>query len=105
MIQKQQPNGTWLVCVNNAGYEASLEQGKIYRRIPDREGSLAKLVRVVDESGEDYLYGAGRFAAIRLSPAIRRKLTAGGSTRRGRRANPTVSRAKSSKAGRALKPS
>lgn len=43
-------------CVDNTGYEASLEIGKVYRILPDASASKISHVRVVDESGEDYLY-------------------------------------------------
>jgi hypothetical protein len=60
--------------VQNAGYEASLERNKIYVIIPDaaaeREGDL----RVVDESGEDYLFAADRFVAVDLPAAVRASL-------------------------------
>ena len=45
-----------VVCIRNAGYEASLERGKRYRQLPDAEAAGYGQVRVVDESGEDYLY-------------------------------------------------
>ena len=49
--------GTRLVlCVSDQGYAFSLELGKVYRQIPDEAGSRHGLVRVIDESGEDYLY-------------------------------------------------
>ncbi len=60
--------------MENAGYEASLERNKIYVVIPDataeREGDL----RVVDESGEDYLFAADRFVAVDLPAAVRASL-------------------------------
>ncbi len=52
------------VCVNNKGYEASLEVGKLYRVIPDQEAEKRGYVRIVDESGEDYGYSADRFFSI-----------------------------------------
>ena len=45
-----------VVCIRNAGYEASLERGRRYRQLPDAEAAEYGQVRVVDESGEDYLY-------------------------------------------------
>jgi hypothetical protein len=59
------------VCVRNEGYEASLERNKIYAVLPDdyaeRDGDL----RVIDESGEDYLFSADRFVAIDLPAVVR----------------------------------
>jgi hypothetical protein len=53
-------------CTNNLGYEASLEKCKIYRQIGDPAAESLGQVRVVDESGEDYLYPKARFVAVRL---------------------------------------
>ena len=52
------------VCVNNKGYEASLEDGKLYRVIPDAEATSHGYIRVIDESGEDYGYSANRFFPV-----------------------------------------
>ena len=49
------------VCINNTGYEASLEVGKLYRLIPDDEAASHGYLRVIDESGEDYGYSKSRF--------------------------------------------
>jgi hypothetical protein len=55
-----------LLCLDNEGYAASLERGKIYRRKPDAEAQSLGFWRVIDESGEDYLYPQKRFVAISL---------------------------------------
>ena len=55
-----------VVCVNNVAYPASLELHKIYRVVPDEEAAADGDIRVVDESGEDYLYPASCFAATSL---------------------------------------
>ena len=62
------------VCINNRGYPASLELHKIYRVLPDEDASEDGDIRVVDESGEDYLYSADRFVEVELSQPIRRSL-------------------------------
>lgn len=49
------------VCVDNAGYPASLELHKVYRVLPDKDAESDGDLRVVDESGEDYMYSADRF--------------------------------------------
>jgi hypothetical protein len=54
------------VCLNNEGYEASLEVGRLYRVVPDRKAKSHGLLRVVDESGEDYAFGANRFRIVEL---------------------------------------
>jgi hypothetical protein len=56
----------YVMCVSNAGYEASLELRKIYLRLVDRTAARRSLVRVIDESGEDYLYPASFFVAIHV---------------------------------------
>jgi hypothetical protein len=57
-----------VVCVNNDGYQASLERNKIYVALPDPEAESAGDIRVIDESGEDYLFAAKRFVAVELPP-------------------------------------
>ena len=49
------------LCLNNEGYKASLEVGKLYRMIADEQATAHGLVRIVDESGEDYAFAANRF--------------------------------------------
>ncbi len=72
---RQSRSGTqYVVCVSNAGYRVSLIVRRIYRTIPDRDGSKRGLVRVVDESGEDYLYPRALFVAIDLPKALGQKL-------------------------------
>ncbi len=56
----------FLLCVENQGYEASLELRKLYENIPDKEAEHHKQVRIIDESGEDYLYPAQFFAPVKL---------------------------------------
>lgn len=60
------------VCVDNSGYPASLEMHKIYRVLPDEEAESEGDLRVVDESGEDYLYLAERFVRVELPEAVER---------------------------------
>jgi hypothetical protein len=70
-------NGTrrrFVVCVRNDGYEASLEQNKIYVALPDADAERHGQVRVIDESGEDYLFSAERFIAIEVPAAVRASL-------------------------------
>jgi hypothetical protein len=55
----------FVMCVRNRGYAASLEVRKTYRRLLDAKASRLGLMRVVDESGEDYLYPADFFAPRR----------------------------------------
>jgi len=64
------------VCLKNDGYEVSLERRKIYQVLPDPDATKHKQVRVIDESGEDYLYPQSFFAPIELPQAIRRAVLA-----------------------------
>lgn len=63
------------VCVKNDRYEASSELRKIYRIKPDEQAAERQLVRVVDESGEDYLYPEDFFVPIELPKALERALS------------------------------
>jgi Ca2+-binding EF-hand superfamily protein len=56
----------FVVCVQNTGYPASLELRKIYQALPDADAEVHNLVRVIDESGEDYLYPKKFFRALDL---------------------------------------
>ena len=62
------------VCLNNEGYPASLEVGKLYRVITDEEAAKENLLRVVDESGEDYAFAANRFHIVELPQAVKETL-------------------------------
>lgn len=64
------------VCVRNDGYEASLELRKIYEVIPDPTAARHQQVRVIDESGEDYLFPASWFAALELPAPTKRAVMA-----------------------------
>ena len=61
-----------LICVHNTGYEVSLERRKIYVAIPDARAEKLSQVRVIDESGEDYLYPAESFVSLTLPQPIRK---------------------------------
>jgi len=58
--------------LRNSGYEVSLERRKVYTALPDADAARHGQVRVIDESGDDYLFPASYFAAIELPPAARR---------------------------------
>jgi len=62
------------VCVDNSGYEVSLERNKIYVVLPDKDAPRDGDLRVVDESGEDYLFSADRFVAIDVPAAVKASL-------------------------------
>jgi hypothetical protein len=64
----------FLLCVNNEGYEASLEIRKLYERLSDKEAERHNQVRIIDESGEDYLYPSGYFAPVRLPMTTKNRI-------------------------------
>jgi len=64
----------YLVCVRNAGYPAALERRKIYATLTDAKADELGMVRVIDESGEDYLYPRNFFSEIRVSPTLAKAL-------------------------------
>lgn len=69
------PNGKrFAVCVDSTGYEASLERNKIYVVLFDEDAERDGDLRVVDESGEDYLFSAARFVAIDVPAAVKASL-------------------------------
>jgi len=68
-MAKNKPTARYLLCVKNDGYPASLEVRKVYRALPDPVAAAKNFVRVIDESGEDYLYPADRFVAIDVPQA------------------------------------
>jgi len=74
MAKKKSP-APFLFCVKNGGYPASLEVGKVYRSVADATAAARRLVRVIDESGEDYLYAEGYFVPIELPRAAAKALT------------------------------
>ena len=64
----------FVVCLNNEGYLASLEIGKLYQIIPDKEAEKLGGLRVVDEDGEDYLYDAAMFCPLQVPPIVAQTL-------------------------------
>ncbi len=72
MTIPRQSKHRFVVCVRNDAYPASLEPRKIYRVLPDADAQRHGQLRVIDESGEDYVYPASLFLPIELPPSIRR---------------------------------
>ncbi len=60
----------FVVCIKNQDYPASLEVRKIYQVVPDHPANLHNMIRVIDESGEDYLYPNSYFMSVELSDAL-----------------------------------
>jgi hypothetical protein len=92
-----------VVCVRNDEYPVDLELRKIYRAVPDRKAEAHGLVRVIDESGEDYLFPADYFRPIRVPRALREALPfdAEGVTGTGQRARPKAARVRGLRRGAA----
>lgn len=65
-----------VLCLSNEGYEASLERRKVYAALTDPEASKHQQLRVIDESGEDYLFPATLFKSIVLKGKARRAVLA-----------------------------
>jgi hypothetical protein len=57
----------FVICIENSDYPASLERRKIYEVLPDKDAEKIEHVRVIDESGDDYLYPASCFIDADLS--------------------------------------
>lgn len=70
------PKKRFAVCVNNADYAASLIVRKIYEVLPDEEAAKDDFIRVIDESGEDYLYHRSHFVLVDLPAEVEHALTA-----------------------------
>ena len=64
------------ICVDNSQYPASLELHKVYRVVPDEDAERDGDLRVIDESGEDYLYHKGHFVFVSFPPAVKKKILA-----------------------------
>ena len=64
----------FVMCVENESNPASLELLKVYRTLPDAEAQRQKWLRVIDESGEDYLYPKDYFVPVELSPSARKRI-------------------------------
>ncbi len=73
-MKKTKTTPSFAICVNNNEYPASLELHKIYRILPDKDAQTDGDLRIVDESGEDYLFPADYFIPIELPQPIVRVL-------------------------------
>jgi hypothetical protein len=64
------------ICIKNDDYPASLQLWKVYRVLPDEKGERHNMMRVIDESGEDYLFSASYFVPVELPQAAESALLA-----------------------------
>jgi hypothetical protein len=76
MKSAKNTKGRFAICVSNDEYPASLELHKVYRVLPDKDAETDGDLRVVDESGDDYLYPAEYFLLVELPAATSRTLNA-----------------------------
>lgn len=60
----------FVICIKNEDHPASLQLWKVYRAFPDEKGARHNMIRVVDESGEDYLFPASYFVPVKLPQAV-----------------------------------
>ena len=72
----KRPAKQFALCLENAGNEASLILGKVYRVLPDVRAAKDDLVRIVHESGDDYLFDKAQFAFVDFPQAVRKKILA-----------------------------
>ena len=73
--KKRRKLDSFVVCIDNTDYTASLEKHKIYRVVRDEVARDDGDLRVIDESGEDYLYPAARFVTISVPVEVEKSLT------------------------------
>ena len=72
----KQPTKQFALCIDNTDYKASLIPGKVYRLVPDPAATKDDFVRIVDESGEDYLYHKTHFVFVNFPPSVRKQILA-----------------------------
>ena len=68
-MQSAKAEPRFVICISNKDYPASLEVRKIYRAVPDPHAAKHQMIRVIDESNEDYLYPLSYFVPIELPKA------------------------------------
>jgi len=73
MMNGENPRPRFVLCIRNNGAD-DLELRKVYQVVPDPAASREGLVRIIDESGEDYLYPADYFVPLKLPTAVSREL-------------------------------
>jgi hypothetical protein len=75
-MKKNSKEKRFVICLRNAGYEVSLERRKLYEVLPDPAAAKHSLLRVIDESGEDYLYPEDFFLSVGLPAPVEKALLA-----------------------------
>ena len=72
----KQPTKQFALCIDNTDYKASLIPGKVYRLISDPAAAKDDFVRIVDESGEGYLYHKDHFVFVDFPPSVKKQILA-----------------------------
>jgi len=75
-MKRRRPNLQYLLCVKNEGYQASLLVRRLYEQLPDAGAEKHGLVRIIDESGEDYLYPQKLFVTLDIPRPVARAIAA-----------------------------
>ena len=70
----RQPAKAFALCIDNSGYLASLIRGKVYSIVADSQAAKDNLIRIVDESGEDYLYHKSHFLFVDFPRAVTKRI-------------------------------
>lgn len=68
-------NNKYVICIDNEGYTVSLTLHKVYQVLADPEAEEDGMIRIIDDSGEDYLFGVQRFVPVDLPPAAEESFT------------------------------
>ncbi len=87
-METNEPETSYVLCIDNGGYPESLEVRKVYALVPDEQAAARQYVRVIDDTGQDYLYPAKYFVPIEMPPEATRVRPTGrpsGSTTRNSR--------------------
>ena len=74
--QNSSEKTAFVICISNEKYPAALERWKVYRVLANEKAAKHNYIRVVDESGEDYLYPSAYFVPIRIPLAVKKALLA-----------------------------
>lgn len=76
-IKGSAPGKRFVICINDGGYVDDLKVRTVYQLLPDESASKSNYVRIIDETGEDYLYPADLFANIELPRELEKVLLTG----------------------------